>query len=221
MQTRITVISDTHWRHDEIDLPEGDLLIHCGDLFNLFGTPSGAIAAMDAWFGRQRFERILYTGGNHDRALEAALGRQKQPMKNAYFLGDEVVEFGGLRIFGAPWVPELTTHAFFLSQADLAKAWARVPSGIDILVTHTPPEGVLDESSRGWSLGCPGLARELGRIAPRVHCFGHVHAGAGQRRVGETLFINASSIASGSGAIRRPASFTLAPREGRERFALP
>ena len=209
METKVTVISDTHCRHDDIDLPEGDLLIHCGDLFNLFSTPPGAIAEMDAWFGRQKFERILYTGGNHDRDLEAALAGQPQPMKNAYFLGDEVVEFRGLKIFGSPWVPDLTTHAFFMSQAGLAKAWARVPSGIDILVTHTPPEGVLDESSRGWSLGCPDLARELRRIAPRVHCFGHVHASAGQRRIGDTLFINASSIASGSGAIRKPATFTL------------
>ena len=31
MATRVVVISDTHNRHDEVSLPGGDILIHCGD----------------------------------------------------------------------------------------------------------------------------------------------------------------------------------------------
>jgi len=209
METRITVISDTHWRHEEIDLPAGDLLIHCGDMFNLSGRGTQQILALDEWFGRQKFERILCTGGNHDRQLELDLTQRSQPFRNAHFLKDEVVEFRGLKIFGAPWVPELKTHAFFQSRTGLAATWAQVPAGIDILITHTPPKGILDTSSRGMSLGCSSLAKELGRISPRVHCFGHVHAGAGRRQVGKTLFINAASFNGGTGTMREPTTFTL------------
>lgn len=62
MAMRVTVISSTHGRHDELDLPPGDLLIHCGDIFNLLDTAPDRIAALDDWFGRQKFARILYTG---------------------------------------------------------------------------------------------------------------------------------------------------------------
>lgn len=209
MESRITVISDTHCRHDEIHLPAGDLLIHCGDMFNLPGRAPALIPAMDAWFGRQKFARILCTGGNHDVQLEIDLAQNSQPFRNAYFLKDEVVEFRGLKIFGAPWVPELTTHAFFKDETAIAAAWARVPADIDILITHTPPMGILDTSSKGWSLGCPSLADELRRISPRVHCFGHVHAGAGRRQIGKTLFINASSFDGRTGRMRAPITFTL------------
>jgi len=209
METRVTVISDTHCRHDEIELPAGDLLIHCGDMFNLTDGAPHQILAMDAWFGQQKFERILCTGGNHDRPLESELAQRSQPFRNAHFLKDEFVEFRGLKIFGAPWVPDLRTHAFFQDRSRLAAAWAKVPTGIDILITHTPPKGILDTSSRGRSLGCPSLADELRRISPRVHCFGHVHAGAGRRQVGKTLFINAASYDGGTGMMRAPMTFTL------------
>ncbi len=212
MQTRITVISDTHCRHAELDLPPGDLLIHCGDMFNLFGRSPQRIDEIDDWFGRQRFEQIVCVGGNHDLELESALRLQAQPFRNAVVLHDTAIAFRGLRIHGAPWVPLLPRHAFFKRPEALAAAWAQVPADIDVLVTHTPPLGILDAARSGKTFGCAALADELPRIAPRVHCFGHVHASAGQRRIGDTLFINAASIESGSDRMRPPISFTLAPR---------
>lgn len=210
---RVTVISDTHWMHEELRLPQGDLLIHCGDMFDLDRRASSDLKKLDSWFGRQPFDKIVCTGGNHDHLLERAKARDPQPFHNACYLEDGELSYRGLRIYGSPWVPGLPTHAFHRDRAGLANAWARIPADIDILITHTPPKGILDRSSRGVSFGCPELARELGRIAPRVHCFGHVHASAGEAKRGETLFINASSVASGrAGGMHRPISFTLSPR---------
>jgi len=209
---RITVISDTHLMHEKLVLPEGDLLIHCGDLFALGRSNDSDLKQLDSWFGRQPFDKIVCTGGNHDHVLERARARRRAPFRNACYLEDEALQYRGLTIYGAPWVPGLPTHAFHKDRAGLADAWARIPAGVDILVTHTPPKGILDRSSKGASFGCPELTRELRRISPRVHCFGHVHASAGQTERGHTLFINASSIASGSAAVRRPVSFTLSPR---------
>jgi Icc-related predicted phosphoesterase len=212
MDISITVISDTHCRHGELRLPPGDLLIHCGDMFELGDKNTRRIAEMDDWFGRQRFERILCTGGNHDLDIEAALVERAQPFRNASFLNDETVEFRGLKIHGAPWVNDLPGHAFHKDHDALAEAWATVPAGPDILVTHTPPAGILDTSSRGRSYGCPALAGEIGRIAPRAHCFGHVHASRGHWKIDDTLFINASIIQTSSGAVRPPITFVLSPR---------
>lgn len=212
MQTSITVISDTHWRHEELHLPAGDVLIHCGDMFDLFGDASQSVQAMDDWFGRQKFDLILCTGGNHDRVLERALKRHSQPFKNAHFLSDTSLEFCGLKIFGAPWTPNLPTHAFPKDSLALTKCWRRIPQALDILVTHTPPRGIFDTTSRGQSHGCVALANAMKRVAPRIHCFGHVHASAGQATLGETTYINASSLKSKTCGLRLPTTFNLSPK---------
>ena len=211
---RVTVISDTHMQHERLSLPEGDLLIHCGDIFDLYSRNPADLREMDAWFARQPFDKIVCTGGNHDHLLEHAIGLLAQPFRHAQYLQDQTIRYRGLSIFGAPWVPGLPTHAFPKSRSGLEEAWARIPTGVDILITHTPPRGILDRSSRGLSFGCPELASQLQRISPKVHCFGHVHASAGQTMRGQTLFINAASVGRGATAMRPPISFSLKPDAG-------
>lgn len=209
MTVSITMISDTHLRHRELDMPEGDILIHCGDMFNLGTADKTAISEIDEWFGRQKFDQILCVGGNHDHLLQHALGYRPQPFQNARYLQDASYSYAGLKIYGSPWVPDLPFHAFHRDRVDLAKAWAKIPGDTDILVTHTPPLGTLDKSSRGHSYGCKTLAKQLKRVSPRVHCFGHVHAGAGTMTTRETLYINASSIESGSNRMLAPITIDL------------
>ncbi|KAJ4342291.1 hypothetical protein N0V87_001277 [Didymella glomerata] len=85
-----------------------------------------------------------------------------------------------LRIYGAPQIPAcgpMSVHAFQYPRG--SDAWSEtVPEDVDILVTHTPPKYHLDLSMpRG--LGCEHLLRELERVKPALHVFGHVHWGAG------------------------------------------
>lgn len=50
-----------------------------------------------------------------------------------------------------------------------------VPFDTDILLTHGPPIGHLDDGDKG----CGQLIKELWRVQPRVAVFGHIHAGCG------------------------------------------
>ena len=54
---------------------------------------------------------------------------------------------------------------------------------LDILITHGPPHGRMDETSTGEHVGCPHLLRAVMRARPSVHCFGHIHEGWGAERV--------------------------------------
>ncbi|TVY50964.1 Metallophosphoesterase domain-containing protein 1 [Lachnellula cervina] len=54
--------------------------------------------------------------------------------------------------------------------------------GVDIMMTHGPPKGLLDGSPHGH-LGCPSLLHALQRCRPRMHCFGHIHEGYGAKLV--------------------------------------
>ena len=83
----------------------------------------------------------------------------------------------------------------------LAAVWAKIPYGLDVLVTHGPPCGVLDDATayRGGSWagpdlnGCQDLADRVALVRPRIHVFGHIH---GQRGVVErdgTTFVNCTT----------------------------
>ena len=70
-----------------------------------------------------------------------------------------------------------------------------IPPETDVLITHGPPYGILDEVLRDpRPVGCRNLLHRIEEIKPRVHVFGHIHEGYGQVRQNDTLFINASVL---------------------------
>jgi len=130
-------------------------------------------------------------GGNHDYLLES----DDFSFSHANELRDSAIEVDGLTIYGSPWCPDLAGFAFYQSNDELLERWRAIPSGIDILVTHTPPHGILDLPTSGTvHLGCKHLMAELRRIRPRYHVFGHVHASHGSQRQDDTEFINAAIV---------------------------
>ena len=69
---RITLISDTHTKHWELDgqLPGGDLLIHAGDIMNS-GRNVNDISDFCKWFnGLEQYDHKVFIAGNHDRMFE-------------------------------------------------------------------------------------------------------------------------------------------------------
>ena len=60
---------------------------------------------------------------------------------------------------------------------------------MDILISHSPPFGVMDEEN----YGCKPLLNLVNRIKPKIHAFGHCHEGYGVKGINGTLFVNASS----------------------------
>ena len=173
---RLVIISDTHNQHEELGVLHGDVLIHCGDIGNGFARTVGEVDRLDDWFRRQDFKQILCIGGNHDFQLEERVGTRDPVLRNALYLQDEGVSFGGVYFYGAPWTPELATWAFYLPPEMMRAKWASIPQRTDILITHTPPLEVLDRNRHGRACGCPDLRWRLADLHPRIHCFGHVHA---------------------------------------------
>lgn len=206
---KLTIISDTHLRHEELGTLSGDVLIHCGDMFDLFDETWIGLEQMDEWFSRQRFDLILCIGGNHDRPLEAAMLSMDRPFEHAVYLEDEALVHDGVTFYGSPWTPLLDGHAFFADDEILRQRWFDIPRDTDILITHTPPAGILDLSSRGAAYGCNRLAKRVREIKPAIHCFGHVHASGGTMTKHEITFVNASSVDRPGGPLRTPVTIEL------------
>jgi Icc-related predicted phosphoesterase len=58
----------------------------------------------------------------------------------------------------------------------LAEIYDKIPLDTDILLTHTPPHGILDLTKKGKNAGCWYLEGRLGSLeACKLHVFGWVH----------------------------------------------
>lgn len=190
---RVVCISDTHGHHGDLELPEGDVLVHAGD-FTKRGTLA-EVAAFDAFLARQPHPYKIVVAGNHDFLCQREPVLARSTLAHATYLEHEAAEVGGLRVFGSPWQPWFRDWAFNLRRGEPLRArWAEVPEGIDLLVTHTPPLGILDRVHDGTHVGCEELRAALARIRPRAHVFGHIHEAHGTAELDEfagTRFLNA------------------------------
>jgi Icc-related predicted phosphoesterase len=66
------------------------------------------------------------------------------------------------------------------------------PGGV--LISHSPPKGVLDKSSDGRRLGSEAVREVIGIKKPKLVVCGHIHGSAGRTaRLGSTDVINAGS----------------------------
>jgi predicted phosphohydrolase len=187
---RIVCLSDTHGQHGKFDVPDGDLLLHAGDATRMGRTEE--IISFNAWLGTLPHRHKVVIAGNHDWGFERDPSNRFL-LTHATYLIDEGCTIEGLRIWGSPWQPRFFDWAFNLDRgAPLRRIWAKVPTGVDILLSHSPPQGILDRTSRGDTVGCEELREALNRIRPRLHVFGHIHESYGQLKQDETIFVNAS-----------------------------
>jgi Icc-related predicted phosphoesterase len=192
---RLVLLSDTHQRHREVEVPDADILIHAGD-FTMLSKSMSAIADFNTWLGELPHRHKIIVPGNHEYFLEADPSRRSM-LTNAIVLINEGTEIERLRIWGTPITP-LYSGAFGLSSSnDRKQVYAQIPKDIDILITHGPPYGILDSVSHtGPHPGCRELFDAVVRVRPKLHVFGHVHGAHGILHTNQTNFVNAALLGS-------------------------
>jgi Icc-related predicted phosphoesterase len=199
---KLVITSDCHGMLSSAELPPADVLILAGDLLpNHFADPDRDAVAqwndlrdLDDFCGSLSYRHVLLIAGNHDWIFERN-NLAARELRNITYLEDSAVEIDGVKFYGSPYQPEFFSWAFNLerSSPELAQVWSRIPEEIDILITHGPPYGILDQPfGRGEHAGCELLLKRINEVRPKLHIFGHIHGSYGQMRVGQTLFVNAS-----------------------------
>lgn len=145
----------------------------------------------------------VWIAGNHEVGLEKApeIAYQVAKETNSTYLCDSEVEIEGAKIWGSPVTPEFHSWEFNRQRGfEIRKHWENIPENIDILITHGPPMGHLDDIN-GEHVGCQDLLDVLNKKLthpPRYHIFGHIHEGYGRSSIirddGKSIaLINASS----------------------------
>lgn len=204
---KFVTISDTHGKHRALNLPDGDVLIHAGD-FCHYGSESDLHDFLD-WFQLLDFDTKILIGGNHDFfAAEQPKAFQQLLPTGITYLNDSGATVNGIKLWGSPVQPDLTGWAFGKERgAAMKKHWDLIPLDTEILITHTPPYGILDQSRSGKSIGCKVLTKQLKVLQVKFHVFGHVHASYGRKSIKETEFINVSNMNSAKGLVNEPLVF--------------
>lgn len=192
---RVVMMSDTHGLHERLEVPDGDLLLHAGDFTRMGSIP--CVSEFNRWIGTLPHQHKVVIAGNHDFPFERWPDVARGLLTNCHYLQDEMIVLDGIKIYGSPWQPEFFNWAFNLPRGRrLAEKWAKIPEGIDILMTHGPPNRILDKTSDGVNAGCSDLRNRIEKVKPRVHLFGHIHEAYGAifPSLGSngTIFVNAS-----------------------------
>lgn len=193
----IALLSDTHSLHAELSIPPVDLLIHTGD-FTRRGSRKECLTFLD-WFAVQPAKQRVLIAGNHDfwAAEEPNSFRQEASQRNIHYLENEEITLLGLRIWGSPVTPYFRGLAFNEHRgAPIRAYWDRIPTGLDLLLTHGPPHGILDRTFWGMNVGCEELRTIVLERAPHFHIFGHIHEDTGVFRMDgcPTEFHNVSRL---------------------------
>lgn len=215
---KAVIISDTHNFHHDLDLPDGDILFHCGD-FTLMGNPLEVLDFNDWLATQKQFAYKIIIAGNHDKCVGEDPTFGYKQLTNAIYLQNSGIEIEEYNIWGSPMTPSFRGMrkglTFNTNDAKEAKkVWQGIPKKTDILMTHGPPNGIRDEVYRSISTGydiqegstykigdlmvenCGDimLLDKVNKIKPKYHMFGHIHSGHGVYETKDTMFINASVL---------------------------
>lgn len=217
----IDCISDLHGYYPNLE--GGDLLILAGDY-----TASDKLSQwvkFYQWLAEQNYKKKIIISGNHDTHMYLGYPNTQSEVEslkeiiefldvdiNFEYLYDSGTEFQGLKIWGSPWTqrfPGMNPHCMAFTcetDADLGIKFAFIPDDVDILITHSPALGVLDESKRKVRCGSQALHSILAyRIRPKLHVFGHIHEGYGQKeQFNKCLSVNASYVDGDYEPVNKP-----------------
>lgn len=199
---KIALFSDTHALHGQIKIPDADILIFAGDMTHC--RTARDVSNFNSFLGCLPHKHKIVVGGNHDHRLARDPVKAKVQFTEAVYLLDEFIVISGITIYGAPWQPLFNARAcdaFALPRGKaLKEKWDMIPPGVNILVTHTPPAGILDQDGP-VSHGCSDLAAAVDLLKPKYHIFGHMHSHHGMIRHGSTSYINCN-VQGKNGALR-------------------
>ena len=216
---KLIMTSDTHGSHEYffmgkkhvIEVSSGDVFIHAGDC--MAHGSKNEFEHFVAWMRRLPHKHKIFVPGNHDGFVEAHTDHCRELTDHAGIdmLIDQRLEIDGVKFWGSPWTPVFRNWYFMKERGEeIRKHWDLIPDDTDVLITHGPPQGVLDRTSyENFYVGCEDLKIAIDRVKPKLNVFGHVHEGRGSYERDGVAYFNVSCLDSTYSMVRAPAGFEI------------
>ena len=173
-----------------------EVLVHCGDVTN-----TGELSILKDyahWVGEQGYTHNILVAGNHDWCF---FGDKRDEAieilrhHNIHYLEDDSIIIEEKVFYGMPWTPTFYNWAFMKDRGEeMQEKTSLIPNHVDVLISHGPPQGILDLVN-GENVGCKDLLERVLEVEPTLHAFGHIHGyELGSANIGSILFVNASFL---------------------------
>jgi Icc-related predicted phosphoesterase len=205
---KVLATADLHGNLPEV--PDCDLLLIAGDICPDFPSRAGKYNYPDKGAAQQAkwleafflpwvdalYDRgidVVSIWGNHDFVGESTWAKHLP----VTFLTDQIYEFGGLKIYGSPWVPGLPRWAFYADQAALRSRAILTPVDTDIMLFHGPPYGVLDFVAPQFGsehVGDDTVKEAIQIVRPKAYICGHIHEQFGRDEIDGVPIYNVSHV---------------------------
>ena len=225
------MISDIHNKQNVLKLPSANLLLVAGDMTSMGTYEELSNFANFLSSQKTKFDSIIVVAGNHEVTIDTDFfnktGKKYFP-KNSIdplkaksilahnsdfiYLEDSGTEYKGVKIWGTPWIPPIGDWAFSIPNQEFAqKVFGKIPEDTDIVISHSPPHGIMDEvlyyeykkdpktykkvrSSFLKHCGDIELMKRIKQVQPKLHVFGHIHECSGVELHENTMFVNAAIL---------------------------
>ena len=206
---KFTCISDTHNKHYHFTIEPCDVLIHAGDISSVGNMKN--VKEFIKWFAEQPAKHKILIAGNHDFNFEIPVNKFDtleilKQNKIVYLENSEII-IEGIKIYGTPDQPYFYNWAFNKTSDELVESYSNIPKDTDILITHCPPEGILDYVSGQGHVGSKELMDRVNIVKPNYHIFGHIHEEFGKEYIDNVTYINASLLDDRYMPVNYPISF--------------
>ena len=140
---KFVCISDTHNLTNDLILPNGDILIHCGD-FTVNGSLNDVVHFNNFLKNQKQFKYKIVIAGNHDISFDLENYKEifeikkkkyetyfypefiKSQLTDCIYLENSSVKLFGYKIFGSPFSQENKQWAFQKKYYQMNEIWNKV-----------------------------------------------------------------------------------------------
>jgi predicted phosphodiesterase len=189
-----------------------DILIHAGDF-----TSTGKLDEIQLFrefMNQVEVPHKIVIAGNHEITIDTPFYARRgkdfhrdlyssqqcratlmEPLSDSsfHYLENEGMTCCGLKFWGSPVSPEFYDWAFGMDRGpEIATLWGKIPSAVDVLITHGPPALYGSLCYNGIDAGCLDLLKRVRIVKPTLHVFGHIHEAFGIFKEDTVTFVNAS-----------------------------
>ncbi|MEG0950140.1 MAG: metallophosphatase domain-containing protein [Bacteroidales bacterium] len=172
---RIFIFSDTHGDHHKLPIPTNiDIIICAGDVVNGLSNPE--LERFFKWYASIPADLRIFVAGNHELIFDLFPEEAKSLIpNNIVLLENSGISYKKIKFYSVA-----------------ARGWlhyeTEIPNNTDILITHGPPLGILDNQQ-----GCALLRKAVFKSKPAYHLFGHIHSlGNHTKTINNIRFCNVS-----------------------------
>ena len=157
----------------------GDLLIVTGDLTSR-DEPIEHLEFIQ-WLDVQPYKHKIVIAGNHDHNID---GDEIDSLENTYYLKNELITIEDVTFWGSPhslWFDRINPKccAFTSHDTELVNVYSHIPDETNVLISHTPFHGMLDQNRDGYHCGSKSLRDAIDRVKPILFVCSHIHEQGG------------------------------------------